>query len=84
MLAFAGEEHALRSRCRVLCVIAGMPAGGAERQLALLLDGLDRRAFEPGLLIFNAAEKVARDAKVVNPVVATSVAKKTRRKAGVA
>jgi starch synthase (maltosyl-transferring) len=58
MLAFAGEEHALRSRCRVLCVIAGMPAGGAERQLALLLDGLDRRAFEPGLLIFNAAEKV--------------------------
>jgi len=46
------------TRTRVLCIVAGLPAGGAERQLALLLRGLDRAAFEPGLLIFNAAEKV--------------------------
>jgi glycosyltransferase involved in cell wall biosynthesis len=45
-------------RCRVLFVIAGLPAGGAERQLTLLLRGLDRASFEPGLLIFNAAEKI--------------------------
>lgn len=46
------------SASRVLFVIAGLPAGGAERQLALLLRGLDRCAFEPGLLIFNRRDKI--------------------------
>lgn len=46
------------SRVRVLFIIAGMPKGGAERQLSLLMQGLDREEFEVGLLIFNSAEKV--------------------------
>jgi glycosyltransferase involved in cell wall biosynthesis len=46
------------ARKRVLLVIAGLPAGGAERQMALLARNLDRDAFEVGLLIFNAADKV--------------------------
>jgi glycosyltransferase involved in cell wall biosynthesis len=42
----------------VLLVIAGLPAGGAERQMSLLAKGLDRSKFEVGLLIFNSAEKI--------------------------
>lgn len=45
-------------RRRVLLVIAGLPAGGAERQMALLARGLDRTRFIPGLLIFGSARKV--------------------------
>jgi glycosyltransferase involved in cell wall biosynthesis len=45
-------------RQRILLVIAGLPAGGAERQMSLLAKGLDRSKFEVGLLIFNSAEKV--------------------------
>jgi glycosyltransferase involved in cell wall biosynthesis len=51
----AGETA---SPCRALFVVAGLPAGGAERQLVLLLRGLDRGAFTPGLLIFNGQDKV--------------------------
>jgi glycosyltransferase involved in cell wall biosynthesis len=43
---------------RVLFTIAGLPAGGAERQFALLVAGLDRQVVEPGLLIFNSTQKV--------------------------
>jgi glycosyltransferase involved in cell wall biosynthesis len=43
---------------RVLLVIAGLPAGGAERQMSLLVKGLDRSKFEVGLLIFNSADKI--------------------------
>jgi glycosyltransferase involved in cell wall biosynthesis len=43
---------------RVLLVIAGLPAGGAERQMSLLAKGLDRSTFDVGLLIFNSAEKI--------------------------
>jgi glycosyltransferase involved in cell wall biosynthesis len=46
------------ARIRVLLVIAGLPAGGAERQMSLLVKGLDRTKFEVGLLIFNSAEKI--------------------------
>jgi glycosyltransferase involved in cell wall biosynthesis len=46
------------SRLRILLVIAGLPAGGAERQMSLLAKGLDRSKFEVGLLIFNSAEKI--------------------------
>ena len=46
------------SRIRILLVIAGLPAGGAERQITLLAKGLDRSKFEVGLLIFNSAEKI--------------------------
>jgi glycosyltransferase involved in cell wall biosynthesis len=42
----------------VLFVIAGLPVGGAERQLVLLLRNLNRDMFEVGLLIFNTAEKI--------------------------
>ena len=45
-------------RRRVLLVIAGLPAGGAERQMSLLAKGLDRSQFEVGLLIFNSADKI--------------------------
>jgi glycosyltransferase involved in cell wall biosynthesis len=45
-------------RRRILLVIAGLPAGGAERQMSLLAKGLDRSKFEVGLLIFNSAEKI--------------------------
>lgn len=45
-------------KIRVLLVIAGLPAGGAERQMALLIRGLDRARYDVGLLIFNAREKV--------------------------
>ena len=45
-------------RTRVLLVIAGLPAGGAERQMTLLARSLDRSSFEVGLLIFNAEEKI--------------------------
>lgn len=45
-------------KIRILLVIAGLPAGGAERQVALLVRHLDRREFEVGVLIFNAAAKV--------------------------
>lgn len=45
-------------RRRILLAIAGLPAGGAERQMALLAQGMDRTRFEPGLLIFNRAEKI--------------------------
>ena len=45
-------------KTRVLLVIAGLPAGGAERQMVLLAENLRRDAFEVGLLIFNAADKV--------------------------
>ncbi|NKB20051.1 MAG: glycosyltransferase [Alphaproteobacteria bacterium] len=47
-----------RARIRVLLVIAGLPAGGAERQMALLAENLDRSKFDVGLLIFNSAEKI--------------------------
>jgi glycosyltransferase involved in cell wall biosynthesis len=46
------------ARMRVLLVIAGLPAGGAERQMSLLVKGLDRSKFEVGLLIFNSADKI--------------------------
>ncbi|MEX2454648.1 MAG: glycosyltransferase, partial [Rhodospirillaceae bacterium] len=46
------------TRRRVLLVIAGLPAGGAERQMALLAQGLDRSRFAPGLLIFNREDRV--------------------------
>lgn len=49
-----GQNH----RCKVLFVVAGLPAGGAERQLVLLLRGLDHERFDPGLLIFNRPEKI--------------------------
>jgi glycosyltransferase involved in cell wall biosynthesis len=42
----------------VLLVIAGLPAGGAERQMALLAHHLDRATFEPGLLIFGRRERI--------------------------
>lgn len=45
-------------RTRVLLMIAGLSAGGAERQMTLLARSLDRSSFEVGLLIFNAAEKI--------------------------
>ena len=45
-------------RCRVLMVIAGLPAGGAERQFVQIAAGLDRTTFDVGLLIFNSAERV--------------------------
>lgn len=45
-------------KVRILLVIAGLPAGGAERQMALLSKMLDRSTYEVGILIFNAAEKV--------------------------
>ena len=48
----------MRRKSRVLLVIAGLPAGGAERQMALLCQHLDRSRYDVGLLIFNAAEKV--------------------------
>ena len=47
-----------KSRHRILLVIAGLAAGGAERQMALLARGLDRTCYEVGLLIFNSEEKV--------------------------
>jgi glycosyltransferase involved in cell wall biosynthesis len=43
---------------RVLLVIAGLPAGGAERQMSLLATRLDRDRYDPGILIFNDAAKV--------------------------
>lgn len=46
------------ARIRVLLVIAGLPAGGAERQMSLLAKGLDRSKFDVGLLIFNSTEKI--------------------------
>ncbi len=45
-------------RRRILLVIAGLCAGGAERQMTLLARGLDRSRYEVGLLIFNAKDKV--------------------------
>lgn len=45
-------------RRRILLVIAGLCAGGAERQMALLARGLDRSRYEVGLLIFNTKDKV--------------------------
>ncbi len=45
-------------RRRILLVIAGLCAGGAERQMTLLTRGLDRSRYEVGLLIFNAKDKV--------------------------
>ncbi len=45
-------------RRRVLLVIAGLGAGGAERQMALLARELDRTHNDVGLLIFNAKERV--------------------------
>lgn len=47
-----------QARLRVLLVIAGLPAGGAERQMGLLAKGLDRSKFDIGLLIFNTAVKI--------------------------
>jgi len=46
------------ARPRVLVAIAGLPAGGAERQTSLLLRGVDRDRFEMGLLIFGRRERV--------------------------
>lgn len=46
------------SRIKILLTIAGLPAGGAERQLVLLAKNLDRSEFDVGVLIFNAREKV--------------------------
>lgn len=45
-------------RRRILLVIAGLCAGGAERQMALLARGLDRSRYEVGLLIFNTEDKI--------------------------
>jgi glycosyltransferase involved in cell wall biosynthesis len=45
-------------KTRILLVIAGLPAGGAERQMVLLAKMLDRAAYDVGFLIFNASEKV--------------------------
>lgn len=45
-------------RRRILLVIAGLCAGGAERQMALLARGLDRSRYEVGLLIFNSEDKI--------------------------
>ncbi len=46
------------ARRRILLVIAGLPAGGAERQMSQLAIGLDRSEFDVGLLIFNSADKI--------------------------
>ena len=46
------------SKIRVLMVIAGLPAGGAERQMVTLARMLDRSIYEVGLIVFNAAEKI--------------------------
>jgi glycosyltransferase involved in cell wall biosynthesis len=45
-------------RKRILLVIAGLGAGGAERQMVLLAKGLDRNLYEVGVLIFNEEQKV--------------------------
>jgi len=45
-------------KTRILLVIAGLPAGGAERQMVLLAKMLDRSVYEVGFLIFNAAGKI--------------------------
>ena len=45
-------------KIRVLLIIAGLPAGGAERQMATLARTLDRTVYEVGLTVFNTAEKV--------------------------
>ena len=42
----------------MLYVIAGLPAGGAERQMSLLVRAMDRQRYEPGLLIFGSAAKI--------------------------
>lgn len=56
--AAAAKAACPSRRLRVLLVIAGLPAGGAERQMTLLARHLDRHHFEVGVLIFNAASKV--------------------------
>lgn len=48
----------MSQKTRILLIIAGLPAGGAERQMVLLAKTLDRSVYEVGFLIFNAAEKV--------------------------
>jgi glycosyltransferase involved in cell wall biosynthesis len=52
------QDDPLPARRRVLLVIAGLPAGGAERQMSLLARSLDRARYDVGLLIFNAREKI--------------------------
>ena len=41
-------------KTRILLAIAGLPAGGAERQMALLAKNLDRSNYEVGLIVFNS------------------------------
>lgn len=52
----SNSEH--KPRQRILLVIAGLGAGGAERQMALLARGLDRSRYDVGLLIFNSDDKI--------------------------
>lgn len=59
---------------RALFVIAGLPAGGAERQLSILLSHLDRHVIEPGLLIFNSADRVHYREAVMAPLAFNALA----------
>ena len=43
---------------KILCCVAGLGAGGAERQLIYLLKGLRDLGHVPALLVFSAKEKV--------------------------
>ncbi len=43
---------------RILLSIAGLPAGGAERQMALLARHLDRANYDVGLLIFGRPQRI--------------------------
>ncbi|MBK20450.1 MAG: hypothetical protein CMM52_16590 [Rhodospirillaceae bacterium] len=45
-------------RHRILLVIAGLTAGGAERQLALLTQHVDHCEFDIGLLLFNSRDRI--------------------------
>ena len=49
------------SPAKVLHVIASMQLGGAERQLALLLRGLDRRSFQPVLACTTSGGPLLRE-----------------------
>lgn len=57
-----------KPRRRILLVIAGLSAGGAERQMVLLARGLDRSRYEVGLLVFNSKEKVHYQDVFDNPL----------------
>src|SRR6187200_3374566 len=60
---YTGAESLPRP-CRILFLVGQLVAGGLEQQLFYILKGMDRKRFQPALVVWNYRESDAHVAEI--------------------